>query len=311
MTGRLKVLQASDLHLDETLTGVAEVPDHLVELFLDARLQAFDRLVEAAIDERVDAVILAGHVAHVPSADPRSLDRILTNSEILSEAGISVYWLDTEQDRADQWPSSAALPPNVAILPGDRLESQVLRRGEHVLATLVGWPTRSDGRWERSGSIRGSSRMTIAVAHSDHVPSELPLAGLDYWACGGSHERHEIKMAAGRIGLSGSPQGQCPREVGPHGCLIVELDARGRCESRFVPTDVVRWADERLELPADIDQTGLLHQLRQRARVPSPSSPPVVPRWCGGRLRTAIKRRIPVAINWRPGCDKAGPMCNC
>ena len=266
MSGRLKFLQASDLHLDQTMTGIADVPDHLVEPFLDARLHAFDRVVESAIEERVDAMLLAGHVAHVPTADPRTLDRIATSFEILQEAGISVFWRDTKEDRADQWPAAVTLPPNVAILPADRIESQLLRRGDHVLATIVGWPSGADGRLEAGGSIRGSARVTIAVAHSEPGPKDVPLAGFDYWACGGPHQRDEVKVAGGRVGFSGSPQGQSPWERGPHGCLIVELDSRGRCETRFVATDVLRWAQETLELSPDVDQGGLLQLLRQRAR---------------------------------------------
>ena len=65
-------LHTSDLHLEQPLHGVAEVPDHLCELFLDAPYRAAQSIFDAAIEHRVDFVVLAGDVADWHRAGPRA-----------------------------------------------------------------------------------------------------------------------------------------------------------------------------------------------------------------------------------------------
>ncbi len=57
MSGQsFRFLHASDFHLEEPLGGLAEVPPHLGELFLDAPFTAAERVLDVAVRERVDCL---------------------------------------------------------------------------------------------------------------------------------------------------------------------------------------------------------------------------------------------------------------
>ncbi len=71
--GTLRLIQASDFHLECPLHGVAEVPDHLRGLLLDAPFTAAEQVFETAVTERVDLVALAGGIVDPRRADPRAV----------------------------------------------------------------------------------------------------------------------------------------------------------------------------------------------------------------------------------------------
>jgi hypothetical protein len=65
---------------------------------------------------------------------------------------------------------------------------------------------------------------------------------------------------------AGSPQGRSPEETDVHGCTLVDVDDAGIVSRQVIPTDVVRWHSERLELPDHMDKPSLLRYLRDRTR---------------------------------------------
>ncbi len=66
-----RFLVAGDFHLEQPLGGVAEVPDHLRELFLDAPYTAARRAFDAALAEDADFVLLTGDILRPSDTGPR------------------------------------------------------------------------------------------------------------------------------------------------------------------------------------------------------------------------------------------------
>ena len=70
MAGRqLRFVHASDLHLEEPLHGVTEVPDHLRDLFLDAATLAAERVFDTVVEEEADFLLLSGDVLQMRLAE--------------------------------------------------------------------------------------------------------------------------------------------------------------------------------------------------------------------------------------------------
>ncbi len=68
-----------------------------------------------------------------------------------------------------------------------------------------------------------------------------------------------------RLRCSGSPQGRCPAETGPHGCTQVDVDLEGNIHLQSHATDVVRWLHE--EVRIESQQLGTVEaQLRHRCQ---------------------------------------------
>ena len=85
---RVRFLHTSDWHLEEPLGGIAEVSAELRDDLIEAPYQAAQRVVEAAIREAVDFVLLAGDILPTESASPYTLEFVLQQFEKLHEQGI-------------------------------------------------------------------------------------------------------------------------------------------------------------------------------------------------------------------------------
>ena len=66
-----RFLHASNLHLDQPVAGLTEAPEHLVDLLIDCPIRSAVRVFDAAIDQRVDFLLLAGGVIDPRSCAPR------------------------------------------------------------------------------------------------------------------------------------------------------------------------------------------------------------------------------------------------
>ena len=69
-TRPFRFVHASDFHLEQPLMGVAEVPDHLRELFLDAPFAAAKKVFDAALTEDADFVVLSGDILNTSDTGP-------------------------------------------------------------------------------------------------------------------------------------------------------------------------------------------------------------------------------------------------
>ena len=77
MTQPLRLVHASDLHLEMPVHGLPEVPDHLRELLIEAPYHAAEQVFETALAEDADAVLLAGDVLNVDRAGPPAIVLLL------------------------------------------------------------------------------------------------------------------------------------------------------------------------------------------------------------------------------------------
>src|SRR4051812_39702105 len=172
MTQPLRLVHASDLHLERPLHGLAEIPDHLRELVIEAPYHAAEQVFETALAEDVDAVLLAGDILHVDLAGPPAIVLLLDQFARLGERDIPIYWAGGTVDVPDSWPRSVALPENVHVFPVGRVESLDLTRAGETIGRIQGTSCRGD----READARGFHRdvhglFTIGVAHgtSDSV----------------------------------------------------------------------------------------------------------------------------------------------
>ena len=113
----IRFLHSSDWQLEKPLGGVPEVPSELREAFLDAPYLAAERVVQAAIDQHVDFVVLTGNLLPIETASPYTFEFLLRQFQRLSEQEIPVYWLGGQHDDLDLWPAQLDLPAHVKLFP--------------------------------------------------------------------------------------------------------------------------------------------------------------------------------------------------
>ncbi len=267
----LRFVHASDLHLENPLGGVTEVPDRLRELFLEAPYLAARQVFETVLSEGADALLLAGDVVDVELAGPRAVLFLVEQFKRLAAHDIPVYWACGPIDQQIGWPAHARLPENVTRFPTDQVAEFHCQRDGETIAAIQGI-SRSPGQ-EPEDRAQGNYQFqrdphgwfTVGVSYGPDTPVGTEGDRAHYMALGGQHHRKTVESSPGLAHYCGTPQGRRPDESGPHGCTVVRVDESGHVKTRFVATDAARWLTETIEITATTDEASLLDQILQRS----------------------------------------------
>jgi len=288
-----RFLHAGAFRLDQPPAGLSEVPEPLIDLLIDAPYLAAQKVFDAAIEERVDFVVLTGDLVDLAHASARSVAFLLDNFERLGSHGISVYWAGGRLDPPQDWPAAAELPERIHCFPSTEPEELSHFRGERPVANIVGRSWHGTTGFQ-IGEFKSDDDglPTVVIAYGQCDSQRLTEQMVDFWALGGQALRQTLGNAQHVIHYAGSPQGRSPQESGPHGCTLVHVASDRTMRTQFNPTDVLRWHTERLS----IDDDGTLESVRDlfRDRVK--------------QLRAEAEPR-PLVVTWllRGGNHLAGP----
>lgn len=288
MTQRpLRFIHAGDLALHEPVGGLAEVPDQLIDLLWQAPYRAAERLVDAALGESVDFVLLCGEQVLADRSGARGPLALCEQFDRLRQHNIAVYWAG-----APTWPAAFSLPENVYIFPPHRVAEVYHHRDKQPIARIVGCGQPSVV--EEGGLMLGPSPLFTVAVLAAHPGGSVEHAAVDYWAYGGiettgPRPRSQTAAANGAMvqhspllptgtGSSGSAptgqnvfwagplQGRSPQAVGPHGCWLTTVDGSGQKPvTRFVPCDVLRWQQLRIVVEKPMAQDELVRLVQHRA----------------------------------------------
>ena len=265
-------LHAADIHLDSPLLGLDRHEGAPADAIRGATRSAFDRLVQTAIDRRVDFVVIAGDLYDGDWNDCNT-GLYFTNRMVrLREAGIKAYLIRGNHDAANRMTKSLRLPDNVTMLSVDAPQTITLD-DLGVAIHGQGFATRAvtdDLSTNYPAAIPGMFNLGLLhtsadgrEGHERYAPCSiegLKRKGYDYWALGHIHAREILSREdEPPIVFPGNVQGRHARETGAKGCLIVSVE-RGRAVSEFVPLDVVRW--ERLRV--DVSGANNLNDVLER-----------------------------------------------
>ncbi len=247
-----KLLHAADLHLDSPMRGlVAYEAAPVTELRLATRV-ALGSLVDAAIEEKVDAVLLAGDIYDGDWAHYGTGVHFVSEMGRLREAGIPVVIVAGNHDAESKLTKSLRLPDNVQML--DTRKAQTVTFEDRGLAVhgqgyatpavledlSIGYPAPTAGMLN-VGLLHTSA--DGRPGHERYAPcsvSALAQRGYDYWALGHVHSR-EVLRTDPAIVFPGNLQGRGLRETGPKGATLIELGQDGTVSFEHRALDCVRW----------------------------------------------------------------------
>jgi DNA repair exonuclease SbcCD nuclease subunit len=85
-----RFLHAADFHLERPMEGLAEVPEHLRDALVDAPFQAVEQVIDTALVEEVDFVVLAGDLLDCRAAGPRAMAFLVNQLHRLAERKVPV-----------------------------------------------------------------------------------------------------------------------------------------------------------------------------------------------------------------------------
>ncbi len=266
----MKLLCTADIHLGRQ---VARLPAALLERIERRALSpaaAWERLVELALERRVDALLLAGDVVEQDDDFYEALADLRRGVERLAAAGVRVLAVAGNHD-VTVLPRLAAAGAGVELLgAGGRWSAVELVGGDGGRARVVGWsfPERTVATSPLEAPLPQRSGLpTIGLLHCDrgqtasrYAPvsaARLQAAPVDAWLLGHVH-RPDALAGPRPIGYLGSLTGMDAGEPGPHGPWLLELPAAGEPRITQLPLAPLRW--ETLEVDvSDLAEADAVH----------------------------------------------------
>jgi len=248
----MKFIHTADIHLDSPLRGLSAYPDAPFERLRLATRHAFERLIDVALEENVDFVVIAGDLYD------GSWDQFNTGLFFVRQMGrlkaenIPVYVVLGNHDAQSKMTKSLHLPDNVKVFESKKAQTflldelQVALHGHSfkVAATTenlaVNFPVAKEG-WFNIGvlhtALEGDSQ------HASYAPcsiTELEAKGYQYWALGHVHEQR-IRAGQTTIAYPGNLQGRHIGEAGARAALLVTVQENVITDIAQLEVDVLRW----------------------------------------------------------------------
>ena len=261
----VRVLCTGDLH-------VGRFPSYATTADRSLSVEStWDRTVDWAIDQTVDAVALTGDVADQDNKLFEAFGPLKAGVERLAAAGIRTFAVAGNHDYDALHRLADLLDPAAFTLLGPRgtwTTADLVRDGTPVLR-LVGWSF--PDRYVRSSPldafpsvegdlpVLGLLHADLDQADSPYAPvrsTELAAAPVSAWLLGHIH-RPSFRVEGGRgLLYPGSLQPLDPGERGPHGPWLVTVDADGTVAADHHPLASVRYDEVAVNLEGVNDRKG-------------------------------------------------------
>ena len=248
-----RFLHTADIHLDSPLRGLSGQEGTAAEQVRNATREAFEGLVERAIEERVSFLVIAGDLYDGNWRDYKTGLFFVGQMGLLREAGISVYLLHGNHDAESQITRRLTLPDNVHVFGSQQPQSfriddlDVVLHGQSFKQRDVGdnlarsYPEPAAGAFNIGVLHTGLGGMGD---HENYAPcslDDLVNRGYQYWALGHVHSA-QVLQERPHVVFPGNLQGRHVRESGAKGACLVAVENNDIVDFATVPTDVVRWA---------------------------------------------------------------------
>lgn len=249
----VKFIHTADIHLDSPLKGLEVHDDAPVEEIRGATRRAFDNLIDLALEEEVDFILIAGDLYDGDWKDYNTGLFFSARMGKLSKSGIKVFIVSGNHDAASQLTKTMPLPDNVTLFSPRKPQSVklddigVIIHGQSyshraVTENLASQYPQYDSNYFNIGLLHTS--LTGREGHEDYAPctmDDLKSKGYDYWALGHVHTR-EIISEDPWIVFPGNIQGRHIKETGAKGASLVSVEDGRIVKVEAFELDVLRWA---------------------------------------------------------------------
>lgn len=255
-----RFVHTADIHLDSPLRSLALRNPKLASLIGDSTRQALVAIVDLCLDQKVDALVIAGDLYDGDQTSMKTARFLATQIGRLDQAGITVFKIRGNHDALSKITQELILPPTVKVFGG---------RGETVEITGMGVGIAVHGisfaRPHAAESLVPKFRppvpdaVNIAIMHTSlagspghdvYAPCALPDlhgSGFDYWALGHVHARAE-HAGARTVVMPGMPQGRDINEAGPKSVSLVTIGDDRTISVEEWPTSIAQFE----RIPVDL-----------------------------------------------------------
>jgi exonuclease SbcD len=266
----LRFIHAADIHLDSPFKGLQSLPAPIRKRIVGSTFVAFDRLIQTAIDEKVDFVLFAGDVFDHSNRSLKAHLHFIKGLEKLAEKNIFSYIVHGNHDPLDGHLWSAQLPEKVHIFSSEDVSCIPFFKEGIEMASIYGmsYPTRHVTENLVHRFQKETEVFTIGLLHTNcdgskehgnYAPctrEELLQSNFDYWALGHIHTRSVLHQQPSIV-YPGNTQGRHSREQGERGVFLVNVNDWKEMQLKFKPVQDVLW----LELEFNCSGLATINQL--------------------------------------------------
>lgn len=260
---RITFVHCADLHLDSPFEGIHALEPEIASALRDATFKAFDKVVDLAIRQHADFLIIAGDVYDGADRSLRAQLRFRDGLRRAIENNICCFVAHGNHDPLSGWEAGLIMPEGVHRFSGDDVEQFIVRRGSEDLAYIYGisYPVRNvQENLARKFKPQVDAPFAIGVLHcnvggnpnhDNYAPcvvDDLMNCRIDYWALGHIHARKVISDCMPYVVYPGNTQGRSVRELGARGCYLVRVDETDSVKAEFVATDSIRWSTREVDI---------------------------------------------------------------
>lgn len=236
----MRFIHAADLHLDSPLHSVALRDPSLGARLALASRGVLTRIVDLAIEQKVDALVLAGDVFDGAEPDLAARSHLMAELARLGRADIPTVVIRGNHDALMDLERYGPLGKAVHLLDTSRRSVTIRGVDFHGLShetthsqqsALPRYPGPTAGR--RNVGVMHTS-LDGTIGHDLYAPcstADLMGHGFDYWALGHIHRRSAVEQDGTWVVMPGIPQGRHIREPGVGSVTLVTMGAATTVET--------------------------------------------------------------------------------
>jgi len=273
-----RFIHCGDLHLGAPFQYAMGMSRHVDRAVAEATYEAFNNIIEIAVRERVNAVVISGDVYNSEDHNLEAQVRFVRAMYRLWEAHIPVYMVQGNHDPAESWRAGLSMPDNVHVFSDTQVQRFPLMVNNIEVGGVYGI---SCGHGNEQSNFAAQYKaferdeFSLAVMHgtvgssvgSEHHDvtgpcnlTDIMQGAMDYWALGHIHKSQVISEDP-MVVYAGNPQGLHRKESGAKGCYMVNVSHNGHCELEFIETSAIRFEDIKIDIAVHLVGTGPMHRL--------------------------------------------------
>lgn len=273
-----RFIQCGDLHLGTPFKYLKSLGKQVDEAVNRATYQSFTNIVDLAIEQQVNAVLITGDIYDSEKHNLEAQVRFAYECERLGEHKIAVFLVQGNHDPAESWAAKIALPDSVYVFSAKQSERQPLLVKGKVAAYIYGISLSGENRADNVASQLKpwvDDPFSIGIFHgtvgatADHevvgptTLGELTSSPMKYWAVGHIHKRQVLNETP-YVVYAGNIQGLHKKELGPKGCYLVDVTANGRVKMQFQETAPIRFEQVTIDIGALSSNGDMVEMIRHK-----------------------------------------------
>ena len=251
----IKFIHTADIHLGRPFSDLS-MSDDKIELCNRACENAFNKIVELAIQKKVDFVLIAGDSFDDDEPDLSTKLLFINNLKKLADNNIKSYIICGNHDpismykKYDSYFKFDEKYNGIINIVGVTTENNIasFEEDEYIIHSVSFETNESKNQTVLLSPNSSGTKLNIGLMHcdldkteSDYAPcsrEDLRKLNYNYYALGHIHIPSDNNE---NIVYSGSPQGRTRKETGTHGCWYIEAENNSITNKEFLPVDCVRF----------------------------------------------------------------------